>query len=142
MANPEDYVKLTTQERQYRYFSESFKKKKVSEIERGLCSVAEVSRTYQVTGAAVYKWLYKYSMARKKGERLIVESKSDTVKIDHLKAQLQEMERIIGQKQIQLDFLEKIIEIASEQYGTDLKKKFTTKPSSASGKSGKSTDVA
>jgi len=122
MANVKEYEKLTTRERQNRYFSEDFKKKKVSEIERNLSRVSEVSREYQVTRASVYKWIYRYSSMRKKGVKQVVEAKSDSHKIAALKAQVKELERIIGEKQVKLDFQEKMIEIAEGEYNIDIKK--------------------
>jgi len=139
MANVKEYEKLTTRERQNRYFSEDFKEKKVSEIERNLSRVSEVSREYQVTRASVYKWIYRYSSMRKKGVKQVVEAKSDSHKIAALKAQVKELERIIGEKQVKLDFQEKMIEIAEGEYNIDIKKKFSGKPSSGTGSKGKFT---
>lgn len=139
MANLKDYEKLTTRERINRYFSDDFKRKKVSEIERNLSSVSEICREYQVSPAAVYKWIYKYSKMRKKGVKQVVESKSDSRKILALKEQIKELERIVGEKQIKLDFQEKMIEIAEQEYKIDIKKKFSGKPSSGTGSKGKST---
>ena len=42
-----------------------------------------------------------------KGVRVIVESESDTAKLLALKAKVADLERIIGQKQVQLDFKDK-----------------------------------
>ncbi|TDQ20129.1 transposase [Algoriphagus boseongensis] len=115
-----------------RHFSESFKQEKVREIERNLTTVMEVSKVYGVTRAAVYKWLYKYSVHRKKQIRQIIELMSDTRKI-------QELERLVGQKQILLEFREKQIEIAEEMYKIDIKKKLGTSPSNVLGPTGKNT---
>jgi len=65
---------------------------------------------------------------RKKQERQIVESKSDTLKIKQLQARVKELEQIIGQKQILIDFKEKMIELAEEQYGISIKKNMVQKP--------------
>jgi len=139
MANLKDYEKLTSRERQIRYFSEDFKRKKVSEIERNLIGVSALCREYQVTRSSVYKWIYKYSGMRKKGVKQVVEAKSDSQKIAVLRAQVKELERIIGEKQVKLDFQEKMIEIAETEYKVDIKKKFSGKPSSGTGSKGKST---
>lgn len=139
MANLKDYEKLTTRERQVRYFSEDFKRRKVKEIERNLTKVSEITREYQVTRAAVYKWIYKYSKMSKKSERQVVESQSDTKKILDLKEKIKELERIIGEKQVKLDFQEKMIELAEQQYKVDIKKKFSGKPSFGTGSSDTST---
>ena len=138
MANLKDYEQLTVKERINRYFSEDFKRKKVSEIERNLSSVSEVCRQYQVSKTAVYKWIYQYSVMRKKGVKQVVEAKSDSRKIQALQEQIKELERIIGEKQVKLDFQEKMIEIAEKEYQVDIKKKFSGKPSSGTGLKGTS----
>jgi len=60
---------------------------------------------------------------KKKPERLIVESDSDTKKLLELKKRVAELERIVGQKQIMIDFKDKMIELAEEHYKFDIKKK-------------------
>jgi len=122
-----------------RHFSESFKQEKVREIERNLTTVMEVSKVYGVTRAAVYKWLYKFSIHRKKQIRQIIELMSDTRKIQELEQKVKELERLVGQKQILLEFREKQIEIAEEIYKIDIKKKLGTSPSNVLGPTGKST---
>ena len=92
MATINEYEKLTVQERLKRYFSEDFKRKKVSEIDRNLTTISEISREYQVSKVAVYKWIYKYSRTRKQGLRQIVEARSDTRKILELKEQNKELQ--------------------------------------------------
>jgi transposase len=139
MANLKDYEKLSLKERCNRYFSEDFKRKKVSELERNLISVSELCREYQVSNTAVYKWIYKYSMMRKKGLKQVIEAKCDSKKIMALKEQVRELERIIGEKQVKLDFQDKMIEQAESTYKIDIKKKFTGKHSSGIGSKGKST---
>lgn len=133
MATIEVYKKLTIQERQNRYFSEEFRRRKVREIERNLTTVSEVCRAYQVSTTAVYKWLYKYSVMRKKGLKQVVEAKSDTRKLQQLKERVKELEQIIGQKQLLIDFQQKVIELTEKEYQIDIKKKFGDKPSSGSG---------
>jgi transposase-like protein len=139
MANLKDYEKLSSKERRSRYFSEEFKRKKVSEIERNLISISELCRQYQVSHTAVYKWIYQYSLMRKKGVKQVVEAKSDSRKILALKEHVRELERIIGEKQVKLDFQDKMIEIAEQEYKIDIKKKFSGKRSSGTGSKDKST---
>jgi hypothetical protein len=57
-----------------------------------------------------------------------VETKSDTTKILALQKKIADLERLLGQKQVQLDFQNKMIEIAEETYQVDIKKKSETKP--------------
>ncbi len=125
---------MTVDQRRRRKFSLNFKIKKVREIESGLTKVSELSQQYDVSTTAVYNWLDKYGTMKEKPERLIIEDQSDTKQLQNLKKQVAELERIIGQKQVLLDFKDKMIDLAEEHYGVDIKKKFSTKPSSTSGK--------
>jgi transposase len=137
MATIKEYEKLTIRERQNRYFSEDFKRKKVSELDRNLITISELSRQYQVNRAAVYKWIYKYSAMRKKGLKQVVEAKSDSRKLLQMKEEIKELQRIIGEKQMKIDFQEKMISLAETAYKIDIKKKFSGRPSSGTGSSGK-----
>ena len=141
MATVGAYEKLTTQERQKRFFNESFKRAKVSEIERNILSIAELCKEYQVTRTAVYKWIYKYSLMRKQENRQVIEPESETRKVLLLKQEVSELQRVIGEKQLKMDFLEKVIELAEQEYGLDIKKKFTTKPSYGTGQTGEGTSL-
>jgi transposase len=133
MATISDYEKSTVSERQNRFFNETFKRSKVSEIERNLLTIAELCKEHQVTRSAVYKWIYKYSLMRKREHKQIVEPESETRKVILLKQEVGELQRVIGEKQLKLDFLEKMIELAEKEYGLDFKKKFIGKPSSGTG---------
>ena len=121
--------------REQRYFSEDFRKARVREIERGIARVAEVSKAYGVSETAVYKWLHQYSTLHKKGVRQVVEAKSATQKVLRLREEVKDLHALLGEKQMKIEFLEKLIELASEQYGIDLKKSTGTRPFSGSGPS-------
>ena len=137
MATLKEYEKLTVTERINRRFSEDFKRKIVSELDRNLVTVSEVSRQNQVTPAAIYKWIYKYSPMRKKGLKQVIEASSDTRKLLLMKEEIKELQRIIGEKQIMIEFKDKMIELAEEEYNLDIKKKFSGAPLSGSGSTGK-----
>jgi transposase-like protein len=126
----------------HRYFSEDFKKKKVRELERNISSVPDICKTYSVSRTSVYKWIYKYSVMAKKQVKQVVEAKSDTQKIKALQERIKELERIVGQKQLLLEFKDKMIEIAEATYGVDIKKKVGSRLSSGTtlteGSTGKS----
>ena len=109
------------------HFSEDFKRSKVRELEKRITSIADICKTYAVSRAAVYKWIYKYSAMAKKQVKVVVEAKSDTQKIKALEERIKELERIVGQKQLLLEFKDKMIEIAEETYGVDIKKKLSSK---------------
>jgi hypothetical protein len=54
-----------------------------------------------------------------------------------LQKRIADLERIVEQKQLNIDFLDKMIEIAEDQYGVDIKKNFDTPPSRGSEKTSK-----
>ena len=123
----------------HRYFSEEFKKGKVKELERNISSVSDICETYSVSRTSVYRWIYKYSVMAKKQVKQVVEAKSDTKKIKALEERIKELERIVGQKQLLLEFKDKMIEIAEATYGVDIKKKVGSRLSSGTTSTGKST---
>lgn len=133
MATLKEYEKLTVKERINRKFSEDFKRKRVSELERNLITVSELCREYQISVTSAYRWIYKYSTMKKKGLKQVVEAKSDGRKLLQMKEEIKELQRIIGEKQILIDFKDKMIELAEGEYGLDIKKKFSGAPSSGTG---------
>ena len=134
--------KQSIEERRRRTFSEEFKRKKVREIEQKMTTIAEVGREYEVRVSSVSKWLSIYSNNRMKGVRTIVESESDTRKIFDQQQKIAELERIIGQKQLLIDFQAKMMELTEQEYGIDIKKKFGKKPLSGTGSIGNNSVVA
>ena len=126
--------RMSVSERLRRNFSEGFKKDKVRELESGVTHVNDLCRQYEVSTTSVYRWLKSYGTKGERKEKMIVESLSDTQELLRLKKEVAELERMIGQKQILIDFKDKMIELAEETYGVDIKKKFSTKPSGTSGK--------
>ena len=108
-------------------FSDELKRSKVKEIEMGLIRVSELSRSLGVSQTSIYRWIKKYSITYNKRIQVVVESKSQTKKLEYLQEQLKEAHRLLGQKQIQLEFTEKMLELASKELGIDIKKKYGTK---------------
>jgi transposase len=124
-------------QRKLRTFSDSIRREVVRKIEKNLLTVGEASHQYQVSRTSVYKWVYKYSSLYAKGHRQIIEPMSSSKQIKILKERIKELEQIVGQKQIELDFLNKMIDITEEDLGIDIKKKAGSKHKSGSGKTGK-----
>ena len=122
-----------------RYFSTDFKVKRVKELEHNLTTVSDICKTHEVSRTSVYRWLYKYSAMAKRQEKLVVEAKSDTQKIQLLENKIRELERIVGQKQIMIEFQAKMIEIAEKTYAVDIKKKLGSKLSTGIGSTGTDT---
>lgn len=120
-----------------RSFSDKFKKDIVRKVERNELTVSEVAMDYEISRSSVYNWVYKYSNLYKKGLKQVIEPMSRSNKIKDLQSRIKELEQIVGQKQIQLDYFKKLIEISENDYNIDIIKKKDSRPSSGSGKTGK-----
>lgn len=114
--------------RKMRYFSEELKRKIVNDLDNGTTNIQEVASLHEVTRQTVYQWIYRYSDKHTQGTRMIVELESESKKNVALLARVAELERAVGQKQLERDYLAKVLELASEHYGEDLKKNFGTTP--------------
>jgi len=136
MATRESF-NLSKAERHRRSFSENFKREKVRLIEQGKVKVSEICRIYNVSGTSVYRWIDHYG-AGPKIEKLIVEKHSETKALLEMQKRLAELERLLGQKQIEIEFYKKMVDLAEEHYDIDIKKNSSIQPSDAFGSKGKS----
>ena len=111
----------------HRIFSTSFKEEKVLELERKEITVSELSRLYEVSTTAIYKWIKQYNKQYKKGIRMVVEKESESAKRLELEKKLSGLEQMLGRKQIEIEYLNKVIDEGSKLLGEDLKKKLDPK---------------
>jgi transposase len=125
-------LKLETEQvlqiREQRYFSEAFKRQKVEDLLSKRTSVQQTCDLYGVSRTSVYKWIYLYSPHHSQKSRQVVEMESESNKTEFFQNRVAEMERIVGQKQLEIDFLNQLLLIASEELGFDVKKNFSTAP--------------
>ena len=112
----------------YRKYSEEFKRKLVEDYEKGIMSVPQMQRLYGVSNALIYRWIYKYSTYNEKNIRIVEMKDSQTHKLKELEEKVKELERAVGQKQIKIDYLEKMIDLAKETFSIDIKKTPTPHP--------------
>lgn len=134
--------KMTIEERRMRNFSESFKIKKVREIEMGITRISELCKEYEVSTTSIYAWLNKYGIMKNKKEKFVIQSQSDTQELLHLRQKIAELERTIGQKQLLIEFKDKMIDIAEDMYGVDIKKKLSDQLLNTTGLEEKKTNGA
>ncbi len=120
-----------------RRFSEEFKRKLVEDFEKGVMSVCQMEKLYGISNSLIYSWIYKFSTYNQKDIRIVEMKDSQTNKIKELEKKIKDLERAVGQKQINIDYLEKMIELAKENYDIDIKKNSDTPPSGGSKKTGK-----
>ncbi|MBA3675598.1 MAG: transposase [Chitinophagaceae bacterium] len=125
-------VKLSLKPR--RIFSDKLKKKIVKDIEQGQVSVCGVSREYAVSNVAVYRWLRKFSTHLHPSTTLVMQMDSEQYRSKELEKKVLELEAALGRKQLEIDYLNKLIEIAGQDLGTDLKKNISMPASVGTGK--------
>jgi transposase len=119
--------------RQQRVFSEEVRKQVVRDIEIGKCSVTQASREISVAISTIYDWIYRYSRYLKNNKVMVVEEKSEAYRTRELEKQIKELEAALGRKQMEIDLLNKVIDLANEEYQADLKKNLLKNPSIGSG---------
>ena len=112
--------------RKVRIFSTAFKQEKVQQILEKKITVRQISDLYRVSRSAVYKWLYQYSELEP-GVKTVVQMQSEEQRSKALLRRVAELERIIGQKQLELDLNQKIFEYLDQELGYDVKKKYAQK---------------
>ena len=113
----------------HRYFSKEFKEQIIQQLDAKLLTVSDIARQYEVSSTSIYSWMRQYSPHYQKATVVVVQMESEALKTKSLQERNAELERIIGQKQLSIDYLEKLIEIASGELKLDLKKNFSTQPS-------------
>lgn len=123
-------AKLKLEIKKQRVFSKEFKRKKVQELVAKRITVLKLSREYSVSRSSVYKWLYTYSVHYRQNTKLVVQMESEESRTKYYRDRNAELERVVGQKQLEIDFLNKLVEIASQEMGFDIKKNFSTQLSS------------
>jgi len=108
--------------KEQRYFSEAFRQARVKEYEEGQVSVIEICRAYKVSKNAVYKWIRKYSTLYEKRITKVVEEKSETKKRLRLEKQVNELEQLIGQQQVKIEYYKKLVDLIEQHYQIDFEK--------------------
>lgn len=122
-------IKLISKQRR---FSEEFKKSIVNDFESGKFSVPQLERLHNISNRSIYNWIYKYSRSNERGQRIVEMKDSSTQKLKALEQRIKELEQTVGKKQIQIDYLEKMIDIAKTELDIDIKKNSNTPQSSGS----------
>ena len=115
-----------------RYFSESARRAIVEELDANKIGISEASRLYKVSVNSLYKWLRKYSRLYQKKLVQVVEHQSESLRRKALEDQVGDLERLLGQKQVEVEYWKKLVEVANEALGLDLKKNFDSRSCSGS----------
>lgn len=126
-------TKINTKIKRRRTFTDEFRKSRVREFEKGKLTVLEISREYDLAVVLIYRWIRKYSIYHQNNYQIVVEEKSLSNKNQALRKRIEELEAMLGRKQMEVEYLQKVIDISSEDLEVDLKKKHGTAPSNGFG---------
>ena len=118
--------------RKNRKYSLELKKSIVHSFEKGEFSVPQLEKLYNIGNANIYNWIYKYSTFNEKGCRIVEMNNSNQNKLNELSKKVKELEQMVGQKQIAIEYLEKMIELAKTDLNIDIKKNYNLPPSTGS----------
>ena len=129
VTNSEKSDKKSVSKKQNRTFSETLKRKIVSDLDKKHTNIKEVCDLYAVTRTSVYNWLVAYSTDYQRETKTVVQMESEAQKTKNLYAENQALLAALGRKQLELDYLHRLITVADEALATDLKKNFGTLPS-------------
>lgn len=135
-------VKSKLEIRAHRIFSEELKRKAIKDLVSKRTTIKSLMSEHQISANTVYRWLYKYSAYHEQKCTLVVQMKSEELKTSELRQRMAELERIVGQKQLEIDFLNKLLEIGSGELGIDLKKSFSPPPLNGTGSAKGSTGTS
>ena len=118
--------------RKHRKYSEDFKKGLVASYEKGEFSILQLEKLYGISNVSIYNWVYKFSAFNEKGCRIVEMKDSNQTKLKELTNKVKQLEQMIGQKQMAIEYLEKMIELAKTELNIDLKKNYSLPQSNGS----------
>lgn len=114
--------------RNRRRYSQAFKQARVDDFEKGTFSVGQICRLYNLPMTTVYGWIGKYSRYPRQTAVIVEVANSQTEKVKQLEARIAELERLLGRKQIKLDYYEAFLAELKEQGVAVEKKDSSTEP--------------
>lgn len=100
-------------------------------------TVVEISELFHIDRSMLYRWIYQYSNYQRKNTVIVEMKDSASQKLKDYQKRIADLERALGQKQLNIDYLEKLIEIANGTYSIDIKKNANTPSSAGSGNTSK-----
>lgn len=119
------------EKRSQRDYNLGFKLSIVSQVEKGELTYKQAQRKYGIQGrSTVLVWLRKLGTLDWSKPSLLLMSKSKETPAQAIKR----LERELSDEKIKNTILNTMIDISDSQYGTQIRKKFSPKPSDASNK--------
>jgi transposase-like protein len=113
---------MTKSKKSYYRYSICFKEKVIEEVSSG-SGISEVCRRYGINGTStVQSWIKKFGRDELLNTVVRIEMKGERDRLKELESENRALKIVVAEKTMALDAMEKLVEIANEHYGTDLKK--------------------
>lgn len=111
--------------RSQRDYSLAFKLQVISLVETGQCTYKEAQRRFGIQGrSTVLVWLRKHGTLDWK---IPIAMNTPESKIKELEAKLQKLEKELKEERLKREMSETILEVAEEQFGIAIRKKYLPK---------------
>jgi transposase-like protein len=124
----------TREKRTQRHYNLGFKLAVVSEVEKGNSTYKQIQKTYGIQGrSTVLVWLRKYGTLDWSNPNKHTMPKPKETPAQKIKR----LERELSDEKLKNKLLNKIVDIADEQFGTSMRKKLLSQQSKASGNKSK-----
>ena len=106
-------------------YSISFKRKVVREVEEEGIGINAIQRRYGIKGGStVSKWIKQLGKNHLLNKVIRVEMKGEKDRTKELEKEVKKLKQALADAYLAKECAEKIIELANEEYKTDLKKNF------------------
>lgn len=113
--------------RTVRSYSESFKLKVISDLEKGELSKNEIVEKYGISFQSLYNWLKKYSRFDLLNKKVRIETMQEKDQIKSLKEEIKKLKEALADKDVELHINQTYLQYFSEKFGykdvDELKKK-------------------
>jgi transposase len=114
--------KITLETKHHRTFSDSLKRKLIKDLQQGLTTKKIICELHNISRTSLYNWIHEYSNSDKV-VKTVIQMESEAEKTKLLMLRVSELERQVGIKHLEVEYLNKLLELESEELGYDIKKK-------------------
>jgi transposase-like protein len=125
---------MTKSVREFKRYSISFKMHVVEELEKG-SSYSYLQKKYDIRGAeTIQKWVKSFGKNQLLNKTVRIETMDEKNRLKQLEAENRKLKLALADSIIANKMLESLVEVANEEYKTDLKKNFGSGASPKVGK--------
>ena len=115
-----------------RRYSEGFKLKILAELSTGKYTKYQLGSIYGIDRSTINEWIKKYDRKDLMNTRIMIENEDDISRIKSLQKEIEQLEKLILKKDLEMLVNDSYLEVIAEKYGfknvAELKKNLNIKP--------------